>query len=269
MPRQTRAQTITNILRERILDGQIEPARHLYEVQLAQDLDVSRTPIRAALNTLAKEGLLEYLPNRGYAVRRFEPKDLVDAYEARAALEALACRIVASTGLDEAGLSLLQDCVEKGDRLLAKGRLDPADLTAYRKMNVEFHETIIENCGNLWIADLVHRSHRIPYVSDRAILWSDYSIQLRTHDDHHRILRAIRTKQAWRAEALMREHICFAGEVFQHYLGIGLDALRKSIGPRPERSRDGDVARRNGDMPAPSRIRGAGPARGRPRLDPA
>ncbi len=244
MARQTRAQTVTNVLRERILDCQIEPARHLYEVQLAEQLQVSRTPIRAALNTLAKEGLLEYLPNRGYAVRRFEPKDLVDAYEARAALEALACRLVASNGLDDAAMARLQDCVERGDRILEKGRLEPEDLAAYRGMNVEFHETIIAGCGNRWIADLVHRSYRIPYVSDRAILWSDYAIQQRSHDDHHRILRAIRAKQAWRAEALMREHICFAGEVFHCYFGLGIEALRKSIGPPPAaRERDGGEVR--------------------------
>lgn len=243
MALQTRAQNVTDILRERILDGQITPASHLYEVQLAQDLNVSRTPIRAALNALAKEGLLEYLPNRGYAVRSFEPKDLVDAYEARAALESLACRLVAADGLNEAALANLRDCVARGDRVLAKGRLEPGDLADYRAMNVEFHETIMENCGNRWVLDLVHRSYRIPYVSDRAILWSDYSIQMRTHDDHHRILRAIESRQAWRAEALMREHIYFAGEVFRHYFDLGIDELRKSIGPPTARADSPDDER--------------------------
>jgi GntR family transcriptional regulator of vanillate catabolism len=218
MTHQTRAQTVTDILRERILDGQIAPACHLYEVQLTQELKVSRTPIRAALNTLAKEGLLEYLPNRGYAVRRFEAKDLVDAFEARATLEALACRLVATAGLSKAALSRMRDSIARGDRILAKGRLETADLPPYRELNVEFHETILEECGNRWIVDLVHRSYRIPYVSDRVIFWSDYSILLRSHDDHHRILRAIEAGQAWRAEALMREHIHFAGECFQQVI---------------------------------------------------
>lgn len=221
MPTRTRAQSVTDILRQRIIEGDLPPDTHLYEIPLAEELNVSRTPIRAALNALAKDGLLDYLPNRGYIVRRFGAKDLTDAYEVRAVLEGLACRIVAAQGLGEEDAARIQSCLDRGDRILAKGRLDPADLVPYREMNMEFHETLLRCSGNHWIADFVHRAHHVPYVSDRAILWVDYSIQLRTHDDHHRIFVAIRQHEPWRAEALMREHIYFAGQVFRRYFVNG------------------------------------------------
>ncbi|MBI4968484.1 MAG: GntR family transcriptional regulator [Rhodospirillales bacterium] len=213
----TQAQSVTDILRQRILVGDIAPGTHLYEIPLAQELQVSRTPIRAALNTLAKDGLLEYRPNRGYAVRHFVAKDLSDVYEVRAVLEALACRIVASKGLEPKAEAVLRGCLDSGDRILAKGRLDPADLTPYRQMNAEFHETILEAADNPWITEMVKRTYHIPFVSDRAILWEDFAIQQRTHDDHHRIFAALLNREAWRAESIMREHIYFAGQVFRNF----------------------------------------------------
>src|SRR5690242_5084795 len=81
------ALSVTDRLREAILGGEIATGVRLNEVRLSQMMEVSRTPVRAALQALAGEGLLDYVPNRGFLVRTFPLSEIVDAYEIRAQLE--------------------------------------------------------------------------------------------------------------------------------------------------------------------------------------
>jgi len=208
----TSTQSTAQILRERILEGTIPPGTTLRQDALSQELGVSRTPLRTALAELARDGLVTYEANRGYSVRSFDLADIRAAFEVRAALEGLACSLAAAKITDEQ-LSILQGCVEAGDAILSKRRLDPDDLAPYRRLNVEFHETIIAASGNPWVTDFVNRAHHVPLASDRVFLWEDYDIIHRSHNDHHRILEALRQGSGKRAEMLMWEHVTFAGEV--------------------------------------------------------
>src|SRR6201986_5339938 len=72
--------------REAVLGGRVSAGERLNEVQLSKTLSVSRTPVRAAVQALAGEGLLDYAPNRGFTVREFPLPAIVDAYDIRAAL---------------------------------------------------------------------------------------------------------------------------------------------------------------------------------------
>ena len=89
-PLRTRSQSVTEALRELIVQGELKPGQHVQEVPLAEQLGVSRTPVRTALNTLANEGFLVYQPNKGYFVRQFDIAEILEVYEVRAALESLA-----------------------------------------------------------------------------------------------------------------------------------------------------------------------------------
>ncbi|MBR0750278.1 GntR family transcriptional regulator [Bradyrhizobium japonicum] len=148
--------------------------------------------------------------NRGYAVRAFSTAEISAAFEVRARLEALACGIVARQGASVEVLERLRECVAEGDRILSKGVLDPHDLIPYRRMNVDFHETIIQTCENPFVSSFVRQCHNVPMASDRVFIWEDYQVIARSHDDHHRILDAIAKREAQRAENLMSEHIHFA-----------------------------------------------------------
>lgn len=218
MTKQTRSQSVTDQLRELILQGTFNPGERLYELPLAERMGVSRTPVRDALNTLKIEGLLDYETQRGYGVREFGANDIVAAYEARAALEGLACRLAAENGLSREDLAILERCVSDGDSLLSSGKLLPENLSRYRQMNVDFHETILRASGARILADLVRQTHNIPFASNRIMVWDDYQIIHRSHDDHHRIFEAIARQQAKRAEALMQEHVYFAGQVLKKHI---------------------------------------------------
>lgn len=208
----TLAQTVTQALRQWILEGKIAPGERLEEIPLAQRLNVSRTPVRSALSALAEQGLLNYQANRGYLVRAFGPDQVVAAYEVRAALEGLACRLAAERGLSIERRTRLEQAIAAGDRILAHKSLRSRDHASYTQMNIAIHDTIIEASGNEWVRRFVREAHAIPFVSDRLILWHDYGVIERSHEDHHRILSAILGRNGARAEDLMREHIYFAGQ---------------------------------------------------------
>ncbi len=215
----TSASNVTELLRERILSGDVPSGVRLQQIPLSEALGVSRTPLREALTQLAKEGLLIYEPNRGYAVRSFSTAEIGAAFEVRARLEALACGAVATLGAPPEIIARLRDCLAEGDRILSKGVLDPDDLAPYRRMNVDFHETIIQTCENPFVGSFVRQCHNVPMASDRVFIWEDYGIIARSHDDHHRILDAIAKREAQRAESLMTEHIHFAWLVLRNKLG--------------------------------------------------
>src|SRR5882672_12338989 len=78
-----RAPSVMDQIREAVLNGSVAAGERLSEVRLSRTLAVSRTPVRAALQALAGEGLLDYAPNRGFTVREFPLDAIVDAYEIR------------------------------------------------------------------------------------------------------------------------------------------------------------------------------------------
>lgn len=207
----TLADHITQTLRGWVLQGMLAPGERLEEIPLAQKLGVSRTPIRAALANLGNEGLLEHQPKRGYTVRVYQYEDIIGAYEVRAVLEGLACRRAAQKGLSNLVISQLKACLAQGDAILAKGRLLPEDHHPYQRMNITLHETLLSAAENSWVSRFTTQAQAAPFASDRIMLWDEHRVIDRSHNDHHRIVDAVISRDAARAEQLMREHIYFAG----------------------------------------------------------
>src|SRR5712691_10619616 len=114
-PSATRSESVVEALRAAILAGQFQPGERLHEVKLTALLEVSRTPVRAALQKLASEGLLDYTPNRGYTLREFSLSEVVNAYEVRAVLEGLAARLSAERGLSESRRAAISQALRDGD----------------------------------------------------------------------------------------------------------------------------------------------------------
>jgi GntR family transcriptional regulator of vanillate catabolism len=214
----TRSKSVTDQLRSLLLEGNYLPGTHLQEIHVAEIMGVSRTPVRAALATLAKEGLLSYVPKRGFEVRRFSLDEIMDKYRIRSILEGNAAAMCAMRGLPEHELEELADCLRTGDDILRGGELKAESLPAYRDMNRRFHSTVIRGSGSTATADLVAQLEQIPFLSDRIILWEEFRLIDRSHDDHHRVYDAIRRRDPIRAEAIMREHVNFMGMTVTRFL---------------------------------------------------
>lgn len=203
----TRSLSVTDRIRTAVLSGEFEPGTRLHEVRLSERLGVSRTPIRSALQSLASEGMLDYTPNRGYSVRRFSTSEIVDAYEIRAVMEALAARFAAERGLPEAEREAIERVLAEGDDLLANAELGEEERLAYSAINATFHEAIHSAARCRMLGDMIRVCHSVPHSSHRNVISFEHMDVRRRHDDHHRIYDAILACDAYRAEMLMREHV--------------------------------------------------------------
>jgi GntR family transcriptional regulator of vanillate catabolism len=212
----TLSHSVTETLREWILHGELQPGERLEEIPLAKRLGVSRTPVRAALALLGNDGLLEHQPKRGYTVRVYKFEEVIGAYEVRSVLEGLACRRAAQRGLTDARRDELLSCLAEGDAILKCGRLRPEDHAPYQLVNIRIHNTILNAADNSWVTRFATQAQTTPFASDRIMLWDDYDIIHRSHGDHHRIVEAILGRDAARAEALMREHVYYAGIILMN-----------------------------------------------------
>ena len=241
----TRSESLVVRLRDRILGGEFPSGFHLQEVPLAEQMGVSRTPIREALALLAKEGLLEPGPKRGYKIRHFSVEDILEAYEVRATLEGMACRLLAERGLAEDEIRQLRDDLDLGDQMLERGMFTEAEHEPWLEMNNRFHARLVRGARNRTLADFVEQSQRVPLSSARHVHWyrldpANFGLAQRAHRDHHEIVDAVVRRQAGRAEARMREHIYFSQDLVRQRFGhqqVGFDtavAMRPSpAGERP------------------------------------
>ena len=202
-----RSLSVTDRLREEILGGVIACGERLNEVRLSQLLEVSRTPVRAALQVLAGEGLLDYVPNRGFQVRAFPISEAVDAYDIRGQLEGLATRFAAERGLSTEDRAVIEQSLREGDALVEKEAFEPGDMSLYRTINGNFHDSILGAAKNRMISEMIRTCYQVPASSTRNIVGFEVRDMRRRHDDHHRIYEAILAGESWRAETLMREHV--------------------------------------------------------------
>ena len=227
----TRTEAVIARLRDRVLDGTFGPGTHLHEAVLAQNLGVSRTPIRDALRILGSEGLLVYSPNRGYVVRRFWTQDVLDAYDLRATLEGMAARVAAERGLNAKVRRQLTEIIEGGESVVNGPTWSSEDQAEWRRMNSDFHQIIVEFSANQHLILVAQQMRRMPRIVDsrlepnEAFYQSVYTRERRqrSHAEHCEIFDALINRQGSRAESLMREHVFRGREI----LRVALPELEK------------------------------------------
>jgi GntR family transcriptional regulator, vanillate catabolism transcriptional regulator len=198
-------------LRKRILAGELPGGTRLYEVVLADELNVSRTPVREALSRLAEEGLLERARGGGFVVRSFAVADVLDMIELRGVLEGTAARLAAERGVSAARLAGIRDILARLDGCFG-GTPGEVDLDGYAVLNAAFHEALSRLAGSAVLETEIARVVRLPFASPSAFLPHRARIEALhatlapAHAQHHAIVEAIAARQGARAEALAREH---------------------------------------------------------------
>ena len=194
-------------LRTAILEGELKAGKRLMEVQLAEQLGVSRTPIREAIRKLELEGLVVMLPRKGAYVANMSFKDLIDVLEIRASLEGLAAYLAAERRRDE-DIDELERVAKEFEKSVRETNIDNV-----LKKDIEFHEKIFLMANNkklyqiitsLW--EQVHR-FRVTYVSN-------YEASLSLVDEHNKILEAIKSGDSELAKKYATEHIELAEQFF-------------------------------------------------------
>jgi DNA-binding GntR family transcriptional regulator len=188
-------------VRRRIMSGQWKPGERIYEDQIANELEVSRNPVREALQALAVEGFVELEPRRGARVAVVSESRADELFEVREALEGLVARL-AATRRTPAQLAELQDLVAQGLVAAASHQHDRLP-----GLNTRFHQTLSEASGNTLLAESIERlGHIIEWVYSRSV--AGRSAQSWT--EHERIVDAIASGDAQLAQDCAAAHIAAA-----------------------------------------------------------
>ncbi len=190
-------------LRDRILSGHFPAGARLGEADLAEQLAVSRTPIREALSRLAAEGLVDLVPNRGARVASWTSEQLREIFELRLAVEpAIVARAVAHVTAEQ--LDACDDLARRMSRIGRPGRNQ--DLDALVTLNAEFHGTFVDAANNAAFAGSLRT------VTHAAVVrrnFADYDADSMTRSlaHHHEMVAAARIGDGDWAAAVMRAHL--------------------------------------------------------------
>jgi DNA-binding GntR family transcriptional regulator len=190
----------TELIRNAIIEGRLEPGRRLKEEELARELGISRTPIREALLMLQAEDLVVASPNRGATVKVHDAQDLYDLYELRALLEGHATRRAAERITPPALDALRESCVRFAV-------LTPDDdVKELVRENLFFHNTILEVAASARLASMVRKVIELPLVYNSYRWYSPEQTRISAHY-HRQIVKALAARDADRAELIMKEHL--------------------------------------------------------------
>lgn len=198
-------------LRQRILNGELPGGTRLYEVALAEEMNISRTPVREALSRLAEEGLLERTRAGGFVVRSFKKADVLDIIALRGLLEGAAARLAAEKGVCATKLAKARQLLCALDSCFGPAPGDVA-LERYSELNDAFHLLLSQFAESPVLEGEIARVVRLPFAAPSAFLPHRARLDalaatlVPAHAQHHALLNAIAARQGSRAEALAREH---------------------------------------------------------------
>ena len=197
-------------LRQAILKGELEPGERLMEIQLAERLGVSRTPIREAIRKLELEGLVKNIPNKGAVVVGVTSQDIDDIYTIRTRIEGLAARRCAQNiGDDE--LEELRQVVELQEYFVTK-----QDFLQVWHLDSRFHEMIYDACRSRPLKQILSLFHN--YIQKAR----EYSVKSgraqASAQEHRAILDAIENHDLDGAEKAMALHVNNARDAFFEYM---------------------------------------------------
>lgn len=216
-PANTHTKRAAYDLRQRIIHGDLPGGTRLYEVALAEELQISRTPVREAMSRLAEEGLLERARGGGFVVRSFTYRDVVDAIDLRGVLEGTAIRLAAEQGVAPEILAKTRGLVDEIDTCFAS-QDEAIKFDKYSELNAVFHEMLADMCGSRIIQRELERVKSLPFASPSAFVLgrrenvrSMQSLVV-AQAQHRAMLDAIERREGARAEALAREHARIAQE---------------------------------------------------------
>jgi len=183
-----------------IKDRKLKPGDRLIETELANEMGISRFPIREALRQLEKEGLVQSIPFKGTTVARFSRKDIEDLYHLRGALEGLALRtlIPKTTAAEFKKLQTIVKAMTKAGEERKSRKVIEEDL--------RFHKRLCELSGNdkllsVWLT--LESQSRI-FLNFEKFQYSDLSNFIKWHEE---ILKAVQERHQEKAERILLEHL--------------------------------------------------------------
>lgn len=178
-----------------IMSKELTPGQKIVQDKLAEDLGISRTPLRSALQMLEGEGLIESVPRRGVIVKEYSDAEIVEIYDCRIALERTSVRLFAdqASGNDVKYLKSLFEPFLSGN----------INDESYQEADAEFHDYMMRNCGNAFLHKIFQQSNLLVCIDTLGLLRSSKE----TLKEHLNIIEAIDKRDADLAESLVISHL--------------------------------------------------------------
>ena len=187
-------------LKTEILSGQYAPGSVVSELKISERLEISRTPVKNALYKLAMDGLVEVIPNKGYVVREYSIKEIIEITQAREVIEGLAAKL-ACERLKPDDLAYIRTLFPE-----TEPDVPPEITEEIREDGEKLHRLLILKSGNSVIADLLSRfANQIAQTSAMVSMLPDRKAE--AYYEHIKLARALLARDAAGAEACMREHL--------------------------------------------------------------
>ena len=191
---------VLEAIREAIIGGTLKPRERLMEIQLAEELGVSRTPIREALRELELEGFIVMVPRKGAFVADMTFKDIADIFEIRVALEGLAAGLAAERITDEEMEDMERHLVEKADAIARQ------DMARLIEVDTGFHEGIYKASRNQRLWTIINNlREQIQRFRTTSLAYPGRMKQ--SLEEHRSIVEAIHARDVALARQLTQEHI--------------------------------------------------------------
>lgn len=188
---------VAELLRQRIFNRELEPGSWIDELRIAEELGISRTPLREALKVLAAEGLVTMKVRRGAYVTEVSEQDLRDVYHLLSLLESDAAGVVARTATD-AQLAELQTLHQELTAAVA-------DTDRFFAVNERFHMRVLELANNRWRNQMVADLRKVMKLNRHHSLFKQGRLQ-ESLAEHTAIVTALTARDADAVVLRMREH---------------------------------------------------------------
>jgi len=202
-------------MREAILSGVLQPGERLMEIQLAEEMGVSRTPVREAIRKLELENFVVMIPRKGAYVAGVSSKDVADVFEIRSALEGLAAGLAAER--------ITEDELEQMERVLFyRANEGELDLEQIVKSDTDFHALVYKASRNDRLIQILENL-REQIQRFRATSLAVPGRNKLALEEHRMIVEALRNHDSEEAQALAMAHIVTAENVMFDVLSIKND----------------------------------------------
>ena len=193
-------EVVSETMREAIVNGTLKPGERLMEIQLAEELGVSRTPVREAIRKLELEGFVVMIPRRGTYVAGLSIKDINEVFEIRTALDVLAAGLAAERITEEELEQMERLMVEIGEHI------DKGDMGAIITLDSEFHDILYKASRNDRLVGIINNL-REQFTRFRSISIAYPGRLKNTLEEHRQLVEAIAQRNSDVAQQLAREHM--------------------------------------------------------------
>jgi DNA-binding GntR family transcriptional regulator len=195
-------------LRDALIDQTIPPGSRLVESRIAEQLGISRTPVREAIHKLEREDWIKKLPAGGYQAMGLTAEDIEETFGIRSVLEAYAARLAAEKHAPS-DLLLLSGKIEAYQACLdrsSQSRLNGSNIDELFRLNTEFHDLLYEMSRSPKLIRMIN-GLRAQIFRFRRMILKQAAMARQSNDDHRKMLEAIEKRDGDEVESLVREHI--------------------------------------------------------------